>query len=157
MVLLINQRLCSDCVAVVEQMLSSSCCAANRPLGTHNPSSCSLATVFVLPASHCISPWLSTVFVCIATAFPVAPLTFVSAEDWLSLCPYDCTVWENNDFFVFWIVADWSGFGKSAEEREEEANWWPTHLQTLVSEQSWRHWQGNSGNSNRNFMDRLCY
>ena len=154
MVFLIIQSLGSDCVPV-EQMLSSGCSAANRPLGTHNPSYYSLPTVFVLPASHCISPWFSTVFVCIFTAFLVAPLSllYLLRIDY-HFVPMIAQFERRMTFLSFGLAPIDQVLAKSAaaEETEEEANWWPTHLQTLVDRQSWRYWQGNS---NRNFLDKI--
>ena len=134
MVFLIIQSLGSDCVPV-EQMLSSGCSAANRPLGTHNPSYYSLPTVFLLPASHCISPWFSTVFVCIVPAFPVAPLSllYLLRIDY-HFVPMIAQFERRMTFLSFGLAPIDQVLAKSAaaEETEEEANWWPTHLQTLV-------------------------
>ena len=154
MVFLIIQSLGSDCVPV-EQMLSSGCSAANRPLGTHNPSYYSLPTVFVL---NCIVSYFSVIIYCIClycSSFSSgSSLTFVFAEDWLSLCPYDCTVWEKNDFFVFWIGPDWSGFGQICRcwRNGRRSELMTNPPSDTGRRQSWRYWQGNS---NRNFLDKI--
>ena len=131
MVVLIMESESSDCVQALEQMLSSVSSAANRPLGRHNPSFSSP------PTSHCVS----TRFV-LLHLFQWLLDFFVFAEDWLSLCPYDCTVWENNDFLSFGLSPIDQVLAKSApvEETEEEANWWPADS----GRQSWRYWQENS-------------
>ena len=92
--------------------------------------------------THLCTPYHLFYSSCIVAPFPVFSI-LVFAKDWLSLCPYDCTVWENNDFLSFGLSPIDQVLAKSAavEEREEEANWWPADTGT----QSWRYWQEHSG------------